>query len=183
MGHLVFYSCSSTLDLSFFMMLLSICEPLLCHGDPSWWSRHIDFQVYIAKLQPGFRHVHVLQWFFTFEPTFGMMSCPTLQAQSCIPLCLLCESAHRLRDLLSTLQICKRVVHDILKKLLSICGTVITFLSGHCQNCKTVVSLGLTSLPFFIDVLSNFAMATLSPVFCDGVGTSTFTPPVYFANM
>ena len=54
----------------------------------------------------------------------------------------MCESAHRLRDLLSSLQICKRVVHDILKKLLSICETVVTFLCGHCPNCRTVVSLG-----------------------------------------
>ena len=70
------------------------------------------------------------------------MSCLSLQSQPCPPLCFVCESAHRLRDLLSTLQICKRVVHDILKKLLSICETVVTFLCGHCPNCRTVVSLG-----------------------------------------
>ena len=125
--HLVFYSCSSTLDLSFFMMLLSICEPLLCVFDPSWWSRHMDSQVYTIKLQPGFCDSCVLQCFLTFEPTFCMMSCLTLQSQPCPPLCFVCQSAHRLRDLLSGLQICKRVVRDILKKRLSICETVFTF--------------------------------------------------------
>ena len=80
--------------------------------------------------------------FLTFEPTFCMMSCLTLQSQPWAPLCFVCESAHRLRDLLSSLQICKRVVHDILKKLLSICETVVTFLCAHCPNCRTVVSLG-----------------------------------------
>ena len=140
MLHHVFHSCSSTLDLSFFMMLLSICEPLLCAFDTSWWSRHIDFQVYTIKLQPGFCISCVLQCFSYFEPTFCMMSCLTLQSQPCLPLCLLCESAHRLRDLLSSLQICKRVVHDILKKLLAICETVFTFLCVHCPNCRTVVS-------------------------------------------
>ena len=86
------------------------------------------------------------------------MSCLTLQSQPCSPLCFVCESAHRLRDLLSSLQICKRVVHDILKKVLSICETVFTFLCDHCPNCRTVVSLGLQSVKFFIDVLSNFAI-------------------------
>ena len=51
-------------------------------------------------------------------------------------------SAHGLSDLLSTLRIRKRVVQDIPKKLLSICGTVVTFLCGKCPNCRTVVSLG-----------------------------------------
>ena len=92
------------------------------------------------------------------------MSCLTLQSQPCPPLCFVCESAHRLRDLLSSLQICKRVGHDILKKVLSICETVFTFLCDHCPNCRTVVSLGLQSAKFFIDVLPNFAMATLSPL-------------------
>ena len=180
----MFHSCSSTLDLSFFMMLLSICETLLCDIDPSWWSRHIDFQVSIIKLQPECCDGCVLQCFLTFEPTFWMMSCLTLKASPCDPLCFVCESAHRLRDLLSTLQICKRVVRDILKKLLPICGTVATFLSGHCPNCRTMLSLGLESSQFFTDVLSNVAMATLSSLcFCDGVGTSTFTPPVYFPNL
>ena len=68
--HLVFYRCSSTLDLSFFMMLLSICEALLCHFDPSWWSRHIDFQVYIIKLQPGFCHDCLLNCFSHFWTFF-----------------------------------------------------------------------------------------------------------------
>ena len=57
-----------------------------------------------------------------------------------------------------------RVRQGILKKLLSICGTVITFLSGHCQNCRTVVSLGSESPQFFIEVLSNFAMTIVSPL-------------------
>ena len=62
------------------------------------------------------------------------------------PLCFVCELAHLLRDLLSSLQICKRVVHDILKKLLAICETVFTFLCDHCPNCRTVVSLGRSIL-------------------------------------
>ena len=92
-------------------------------------------------------------FFFTFEPTFGMMSCLTLQLWPCAPLCFMCESAHRLRDLLSSLQICKRVVHDILKKVLAICGTVFTFCCGQGPNCRTVVSFGgfiLASAPGFL---------------------------------
>ena len=80
--------------------------------------------------------------FLTFEPTFGMMSCLTLQLRPCIPLCFMCESAHRLRDLLSTLQICGRVVHDILNTVLSMCETVFIFLRDHCPNCRTVMPLG-----------------------------------------
>ena len=90
------------------------------------------------------------------------MSCLTLQWQLCPPMCFAMVSTHRLSHLLSTLQICKRVVHDVLKKLLSNCGTVVTFLFDHCQNCRTVVSLGLESSQFFIDVLSNFAVAIVS---------------------
>ena len=93
-----------------------------------------------------------------------MMSCLTLQAQPWAPLCFVCELTHRLRDLLSGLQIRKRVVRDILKKLLSISETVFTFFCVQCPNCRTVLSLGMQSANFFIDVLSNFAMAILSPL-------------------
>ena len=82
-----------------------------------------------------------------------MMSCLTLKSPPCPHLCFMCESAHRLRDLLSTLQICKRVVHDILKKVLAICETVFTFCCGQCPNCRTVVSFGgfiLASAPGFL---------------------------------
>ena len=134
-------------------MLCLLAQPALCVFDPSWWSRHMDFQVYTIKLQPGFCPSCVLQCFLTFEPTFGMMSCLTLQLRPCTPLCFVCESAHRLRDLLSSLQICKRVVHDILKKVLAICGTVFTFCCGQGPNCRTVVSFGgfiLASAPGFL---------------------------------
>ena len=57
------------------------------------------------------------------------------------PVCFAMVSARRLSHLLSTLRICKRVVQDIPKKLLLICRTVVTFLCGHCPNCRTVVSL------------------------------------------
>ena len=84
-----------------------------------------------------------------------MMSCLTLQSQPWAPLCFVCESAHRLRDLLSSLQICKRVVHDILKKLLAICETVFTFLCDHCPNCRTVVSLAMVSAHRLSHLLST----------------------------
>ena len=83
------------------------------------------------------------------------MSCLTLQWQVCAHLCLLCVSAHRLRDLLSSLQICKRVVHDILKKVLAICETVFTFLCDQCPNCRTVVSLAMVSAHRLSHLLST----------------------------
>ena len=104
--------------------------------------------------------------FFTFEPTFGMMSCLTLQAQPCIPLCLLCDSAHWLRDLLSRLQICKRVVHDILKKVLAICGTVFTFCCGQGPNCRTVVSLGGFILASALGLLGPSALSKACFTLC-----------------
>ena len=48
----VFHSGSSTLDLSFSWMLCLLAQPVLCFFDPSWLTRHIDFQVYTIKLQP-----------------------------------------------------------------------------------------------------------------------------------
>ena len=104
MRHLVFYSCSSTLDLSFFMVLLSICESLLCDGDPSWWSRHIDFQVYIIKLQSGFCRACLLQCFFTFEQT--LYDVLNLEPQPCAP-CVLCVSRHI--DFETSCLVCKSV--------------------------------------------------------------------------
>ena len=138
MLHLVFYSCSSTLDLSFFMMLLSICEPLLCDIDPSWWSRHIDFQVYTIKLQPRFCHAHVSQWNSHFWTNFWYDVLCNFAIATLSPLCFVCESTHRLRDLLSSLQICEPVVHDILKKTFSDLWNCVHFCVrplSELQNC------------------------------------------------
>ena len=123
-------------------MLCLVAQPVLCFFDPLWSTRHIDFQVYTIKLQPGFTPSCVLQCFSYFWTNFSLDVLSNFATSIWWRTALVVKSAHRLRDLLSTLQICKRVLQDILKKLLSICGTVITFLSGHCQNCRTVVSLG-----------------------------------------
>ena len=77
--HIGFHSSWYTLVLSFFLMLCLLAQPVLCFFDPLWSTRHIDFQVYTIKLQPGFCLSCVLQCFLTFEPTLSMMSCLTLQ--------------------------------------------------------------------------------------------------------
>ena len=127
-------------------MLCLLAQPVLCFFDPLWSTRHIDFQVYTLKLQPRFTPSCVLQCFSYFWTNFFYDVLSNFATSFRSRTTLVVKSAHRLRDLLSTLQICKRVVHDILKKLLSICGTVITFLRDHCPICRTVVSLGVSIL-------------------------------------
>ena len=106
-GSPVFYSCSSILDLSFFMMLLSICEPLLCFFDPSWWSRHMDSQVYTIKLQPGFCDGCVLQCFADFWTNFLYDVLSNFAIATLSPPCVLCVSRHI--DFETSCLVCKSV--------------------------------------------------------------------------
>ena len=143
-------------------MLCLLAQPVLCLFDPLWSTRHIDFQVYTIKLQPGFTPSCVLQCFSYFWTNFFYDVLSNFAIVISGRATLVVKSAHRLWDLLSTLQICKRVLQDILKKLLSICGTVITFLSGHCQNCRTVVSLCVSILAPGLEA-SKSGFGCLSP--------------------
>ena len=95
--------------------------------------------VLFSILQHKVRYLRIELWscvHFLVRPLSEVQNCSEFRRVHPV------ASAHGLSDLLSTLRIRKRVVQDIPKKLLSICGTVVTFLCGKCPNCRTVVSLG-----------------------------------------
>ena len=133
---LVFSRCSVYL-LNLYFVFSSPCGPL---GTST-------FKFTLYNCNPAVVVNHDLQCFSYFWTNFFYDVLSNFGTAFWSRTALVVESAHRLWDLLSTLQICKRVLQDILKKLLSICGTVITFLRGQCPICRTVVSLGRSILP------------------------------------
>ena len=103
-------------------MLCLLAQPVLCFFDPLWSTRHIDFQVYTIKLQPGFCVSCVLQCFSYFWTNFFYDVLSNFAIVISGRTTLIVKSAHRLWDLLSTFHICKKSICELDKaspKLLS----------------------------------------------------------------